>query len=577
LGLFHRYAYILRPIAGGPWFSAQENWCLSDTEILKAAACVHPNYYVGTRCGKASKYAVLDIDSGSPYHNEAGFAKISALLQRAGIEGFNLYRSSDSGGWHIYIFFDAPVSSRDLYRQLHKLFSMHDFEVAKGKLELFPNPGDKSLGQGLRLPLQPGFAWLNDHNQQVREERDEISPDEAILQFVRDIECSVNPYHHFHKMRAFVERIEATKAEITVQARSKFPSAEVVSLRPELIPMGSEEAQKLVKKIFHKLPPGINCDSYLRGRHYYEHGLSAAGQRADAVFAMGHYLFYGDPERLISPRGYGFEDERKWLIEEIFKAKHHGMSKDITSGRAEAQKHIERATHWQPPHRRGKEAQKYEPVVPISWVRNNANRATTAQKKIIAAVADFKEAGLPFSTRDITLKCGVSSRTIDKYPELWKPAMEELRNECLGTALHEYNAVEGAASQESKPPSSVQEKITPPGLLAARRILYELKMRDERENRKKKDAVLRSEKAASDKWRDRVDLLLSREPENASESVLRNLITNLARELLVAPSEEDCNWLVAYISALKDRALALLLLPLSPIFQTSESGASHTV
>ncbi|RTL37347.1 MAG: hypothetical protein EKK48_24030 [Candidatus Melainabacteria bacterium] len=555
--MFHRYAYILRPIAGGPWFSANENWSLSDTEILKAAACIHPNYYIGTRSGKASKYAVLDIDNGSPYHNEAGFSKISALLQKAGIEGFNLYRSSDSGGWHIYIFFDAPVSSRDLYKQLYKLFSLHDFEVAKGKLELFPNPGDKSLGQGLRLPLQPGFAWLNEHNQHVREERDEISPDEAILQFARDIECSVNPYHLFHKMRAFVERTEAIKAEIVVQANSKFPRSEVVSLRPEMAPIGGEEAQKSVRQIFHKMPPGINCDSYLRGRHYYEHGLTAAGQRADAVFAMGHYLFYGDPERLISPRGYGFEEERKWLIEEILKAKHHGMSKDITSGRAEAQKHIERATHWQPPHRRGKEAQKYEPVVPISWVRNNANRATTAQKKIIAAVADFKEAGIQFSTRDITLKCGVSSRTIDKYPELWKPAMEELRGGRLETALHEYNAVKGAASQESKPPSSEHEKIMPPGRLASRRILYELKMRDEREKRKKIDTAQRSEKAASDKWRDRVNDLLKREPQNVSEGTLMNLITHLARELLIAPSEEDCNWLLAYISELRERAVSL--------------------
>ncbi|MBX9942419.1 MAG: hypothetical protein K2Y32_24365 [Candidatus Obscuribacterales bacterium] len=448
------------------------------------------------------------------------------------------------------------MSSRDLYRQLHKLFTLHDFEVAKGKLELFPNPGDKSLGQGLRLPLQPGFAWLNEHNQQVREERDEISPSEAILQFVSDIECSVNPYQHFHKMRAFIERTEATKAEIIVQANSKLPRSEVVPFRPEIAPKGGEEAQKSVKKIFYKLPPGINCESYLRGRHYYEYGLSAPGQRADAVFAIGHYLFYGDPERMIQPRGYGFEDERKWLIEEILKAKHHGMSKDITSGRAEAQKHIERATHWQPPHRRGKEAQKYEPVVPISWVKNNANRASTAQKKIIAAVADFKEAGTPFSTRDIILKCGVSSRTLDKYPELWKPAMEELRSGRLETALHEYNAVEGAASQESKPPSSVEAKVMPPGRLAARRILYELKMRDQRENRKKVNDGRWSEKAASDKWHDRVDVLLQKDQPESSASELLRLISLLAQELLIAPSEEDCVWLSGYISSLKEKALA---------------------
>src|ERR1700733_2845402 len=131
LGLFHRYAYIYRPISGGGWLSANDDWKLTDSEILKAIACVHPKFYLGARCGKASKYAVLDIDAGSRYHTKEGYAKIAALLEKAGIEEHNLYRSSDSGGWHIYIFFDAPVSTRDLYRQLHQLFTLHDFDVAK--------------------------------------------------------------------------------------------------------------------------------------------------------------------------------------------------------------------------------------------------------------------------------------------------------------------------------------------------------------------------------------------------------------------------------------------------------------
>jgi hypothetical protein len=154
---------------------------------------------------------VLDIDQGSEYHTPAGYTAISALLTEAGIENFGLYRSSYSGGWHIYIFFDEPVSSRDLYKQLHKLFTLSGLEVSKGKLELFPNPGDGSNGQGLRLPLQPGFAWLAHHSQQVLEERDEISPTEAIWQFVRDITCNTNTYHDFHKLRAYVERLESAQ------------------------------------------------------------------------------------------------------------------------------------------------------------------------------------------------------------------------------------------------------------------------------------------------------------------------------------------------------------------------------
>ena len=556
LGLFHRYTYILRPLTGAGWFSAQDDWKLSDTEILKAIAGANLKYFVGTRSGKASKYAVLDIDTHSPYHNKDGYKKIVALLGKAGIEEHNLYQSSDSGGWHIYIFFDAPVSSRDLYRQLQQLFMLHDFEVAKGKLEIFPNPGNKSLGQGLRLPLQDGFAWLNPDTLVAREERYGMSPTEALLKFVQDMECSVNPYHHFHKLRAYVERTAATRQIIVAKAAPKTTSGQVVPIRPQQPEQGNVEAISVVRKAFQKVPPGINCDTWVTGRHYFENGLTGPSQRAEAVFSLMHYLFYGDPERLISAMGYGYADERKWLVDEVIKKKHHGQSKDIASGRADALQQIERAASWVPPHKRGQEAQKYEAVVPISWVRKNANRATEAQKKIIAAVEDFREANMNFSTRDLSLKSGVSSRTIAKYPQLWKPAMDDIRSGRLETALHEYNAVEGAASQESLPPSSSPEKIMPSGRLAARRILYELKMRDARRSSEIKNTALRSEKAFDQQWHDRVEVLVKKAPTAASEGELRILMTLLARELIIAPTEEDCVWLSGYISSLKERALS---------------------
>ena len=556
LSLFHRYAYILRPYTGGGWFSAQDDWKLSDGEILKAIAGLQSKYYLGTRCGKASKYAVLDIDAGSKYHCKEGYAKIAALLEKAGIAEHNLYQSSESGGWHIYIFFDAPVSSRDLYRQFHQLFTLHDFEVAKGKLEIFPNPGDKSLGQGLRLPLQQGFAWLNPDSLVVREDREGMSPTEALLSFVRDMECTVNPYHDFHKLRAYVEKLSATRQVIVARAATPSTMGEVIPIRRDMGQQSGPEAISVVRKAFHKVPPGINCDTWVTGRHYFQNGLTGPSQRADALFSLMHYFFYGDPERLIAAMGYGFEDERKWLVDEVIKNKHHGKSKDIASGRADALKQIERAANWVPPHRRGQEARKYEPVVPISWVRNNAKRATVAQKKITVAVEDFREANMQFSTRDLALKSGVSTRTIAKYPQLWKPAMEEIRSGRLATDLHEYNAVEGAASQESLPPSSIQEKIMPPGRLAARRILYELKMRDARETRKNSEAAQRSEKGSQERWRDRVDVLMEKDVSATSDGELRILINLLARELIIAPTEEECVWLSGYISSLKERALA---------------------
>ncbi|MDQ5967650.1 MAG: hypothetical protein QG625_3807, partial [Cyanobacteriota bacterium erpe_2018_sw_39hr_WHONDRS-SW48-000098_B_bin.30] len=69
LSLFHRFGYIYKPFGSRGWLSADERWKLTDTEILKAIACVHPKYLLGTRAAKASYYAVIDIDAGSKYHN----------------------------------------------------------------------------------------------------------------------------------------------------------------------------------------------------------------------------------------------------------------------------------------------------------------------------------------------------------------------------------------------------------------------------------------------------------------------------------------------------------------------------
>ncbi len=503
---------------------------------------------------------VLDIDAGSKYHNEEGFKKIAALLEQAGIEGFTLYRSSYSGGWHIYIFFDAPVSTRDLYRQFHNLLTLNEFEVAKGTLEIFPNPGDgrNSVGQGLRLPLQPGFAWLNHHNQIVREERDELSPTEALLTFAKDIECSANPYAHFHKLRAFVENLASNREQSSGEEKVGPRLADVISIRKNVDGEGSEEALQIVKKAFRKIPRGIKADTWVKGREYYLKGLTGPSQRADAIFALSHYLFYGDPSHQVSAMGYGFEVERQYLIDTLIKNKHNGQSKDIAAGRSDAFNHIERAANWVPPHRRGTELRKYEPVVPISWIRNNANRASLAQRKIAAAVEDFREANMQFSTRDLAVKCGVSSRTIAKYPELWKQAMEELRSGRLETALHEYNAVEfencsGRVSSEAvSSPSvfsySVDRSVQPNS--------FESLFLSSSASSFNKTSPQRPLKLASDNWRDRVDLACRFDGSRSTEGALLVRINLLAKELLTAPTRRDWIWLSSKISLLKAKVLS---------------------
>lgn len=520
---------------------------------------------LGARCGKASKFAVLDIDQGSSYHNAEGYRAISALLRGAGIENFGLYRSSSSGGWHIYIFFDAPVSSRDLYKQLFKLFSLNGLEIAKGKLELFPNPGDESNGQGLRLPLQPGFAWLSDHSQEVLEERDEISPTQAVMQFVRDIECNTNSHHDFHKLRATVEKLEASLP------RKVSVGDNVVPLRLRATSGASAEAEQVVMSIFGKVPQGMICESWVRGRNYYQHGLAAAGQRADAVFTLGHFLFYGDPKAGLEAIGYKRDDERRKEIEDVLAQKHHGYSKDISAGRAEARKHIERATAWVPPHRRGSEDKPYEPLVPISWIRNNENRAIKAQKKIAAAVEDFQEAGMCFSTRDLALKSGVSPRTINKYPELWKDAQDGLRAGRFATAIHEYNAVGEVLSSNGVSHGVFEAEIANSDQFVGVEVSFDFEDLFSEAEAYFDDRAKSPSEPAYDIWLARVRAAIGKRSPRTSERGLREIHWLLSREFLTAPGRTDRFWLLSYLSALKARILSrgapvqLNLIPLAAV------------
>jgi hypothetical protein len=266
--MFHRYGYIFRPFAGGSWISANDKWKLGDSEILKAIAGIHPKHFIGTRAGKASHYAVIDIDHGSRYHNQKGVDQICSVLSDAGITETHLYQSSESGGWHLYIFFDEPISTRDLRNQLVQLFQLHDFEVSKGTLEIFPHPGENSLGQGLRLPLQFGFAWLNHSNLVVNEDRLYMSPQEALLNFMRDVECS-NTRHQFHQLKAFVAKVASRREALVNIAREPRKKSGVISIRNHVCESSNDGAKACVIAAFEKIPPGMDPDVWFRGGNYF--------------------------------------------------------------------------------------------------------------------------------------------------------------------------------------------------------------------------------------------------------------------------------------------------------------------
>ena len=116
---------------------------------------------IGLRFGKETTYGMIDIDSGSKYHNEEGLKACRDALAMLGIEDSLLHQSSHSTGWHLFFFLPVAVPTFALSCGLQDALEMAGLELKPGQLEVFPNRKGRTkdgftLYNGHRLPLQPG-------------------------------------------------------------------------------------------------------------------------------------------------------------------------------------------------------------------------------------------------------------------------------------------------------------------------------------------------------------------------------------------------------------------------------------
>lgn len=540
-------------MSGGSWYSADDKWKLPDSEILKAIACAHPKFFIGCRSGKATRFAVFDIDQKSRYHNKQSLDKLLHALSEAGLPKCSLYRSSYSGGWHLYLFFEEPINSADLRKQLIKLLTLNDFQIGKGQLEIFPHPGGEgSLGLGLRLPMQPGFAWLDKQTLEVEYERHELTPPQALELFIDVLDGDANSYAAFRQLKAYIEQLDRRKTAAAAHGRGE-PASNVIPLRRTETVAHSGEFVDFVRAVFHKLPPGIIVDNWYKGRLYHLNGLTGPSQRAEAIECVGHYLFYGDPSRDLPALGYGYEQERQWAIEEFLKARNHGQSEDINRGRADAFAQVERAANWRPAHKKGEEPLKYSPVVPISWVRENANRKTDARKRITDALEGLKKRQRSFTTTELEKAAKCSRETLYNHADIWRKDYEDLAEGFFAICTDEYNEVVGGGSTQTSPPTASSEQAMPPGRLAARRIVYDISMRSQRDKREAQKNAVGSQEARESTWQGEVTRLTEKEPSVLSVPEIKVLLTILAAYLATAPSYESQSELQMYISELREQ------------------------
>ena len=250
-----RQAFIWKGLQDKHWRkSSNQLW---DHQILGVIDDGGRGLYRGCYFGELTRFAVLDIDAGSPYHSAQELKKLREILAGVSLTA-TLFRSSESGGWHLYLPLSAWVSSKEIERSLKQFLKLKGYELKGGTLEVFPS------GNALRLPLQPGFAFL-DRQGEVVVKREEIERDEALRRFLTAFREYENNWSEAEDLIA----AELARHRDAQEARHR----EALSI---------EGFEKLYDE------RGKIQEVWELGRELWRSGLKERGQRHDGVLAVGH-------------------------------------------------------------------------------------------------------------------------------------------------------------------------------------------------------------------------------------------------------------------------------------------------
>ncbi|MGH2505919.1 MAG: hypothetical protein ACRDHZ_00635, partial [Ktedonobacteraceae bacterium] len=107
---------------------------MPDETILAAVAGAEPSFY-GLKWGERTRFAVMDIDKDSKYRSDLELQKLQEKLAAVGLIG-KLYRSSESGGWHLYIFFADWARSAEVNETLGRWLRASGYAIRGGVLEV---------------------------------------------------------------------------------------------------------------------------------------------------------------------------------------------------------------------------------------------------------------------------------------------------------------------------------------------------------------------------------------------------------------------------------------------------------
>ncbi|MGM3309627.1 hypothetical protein ACSQ6I_27210, partial [Anabaena sp. WFMT] len=140
-----------------------EDYYLQPSELWR----LHQNSdkLVGIRFADYTRYATIDIDTFSDYHNLEAYQTIKTALEDIGIVEIVPIQSSYSGGYHLIIPFTAKIPTFNLACALEQTLKDAGFNIRPGHIEIFPNPkpwGKDSITNynAIRCPMQPESGAL---------------------------------------------------------------------------------------------------------------------------------------------------------------------------------------------------------------------------------------------------------------------------------------------------------------------------------------------------------------------------------------------------------------------------------
>ena len=397
-----RNLYIQRLPEQERW--SQKKGVLRDYQLLGVIEDGGRGLWRGCYWGEYTKYAVLDIDAGGRYHDPISLEGIKEVLLDIDLRVV-AYQSSASRGWHVYIPFTDWVSSEEVEITLKKYLKKRGYELKGGILEIFPS------GNALRLPLQPGFAWLNE-NGEVETRREEIRRDEALRRFLTDLQTK-----------------ESNWSEAKDRIERKL--AQEVRHREAISTEGFEELGN----------NGQIKERIEEARFYLDNGLTEKGQRHDAIYAIEHLLWYGDAERGVPKLAGSENDERRErFLKEWLEKNHNENCRHVKRGNWKLlEGHIRRACEW-----RGRDCKATYEKTPYAvteksidvmvsltkstghlWTpedleRANQKREKEAREKIREAVEQFEREGRRITIKGLSLCSGCDRKTVRKHSDIYR-------------------------------------------------------------------------------------------------------------------------------------------------------------